>query len=345
MPDETPDPSGTQRGGPNELEPPGPELPLPGSVEGGPPAGPGAVPEQPPVGWGQPPAETPPPPVGWGQPPAETPPPPVGWGQPPIVPPATWSAEPPRPIAGEPPPGPPPPVGWAAMAPAPRPEIAPGLVFASTPRRFVAYLIDALIVGFVNVVISLAFAASLGGASTSTIGGTTTLAPSVGDLAANLLASLIGVAITLAYFVWCWRNGARATIGMRLLQLQVGNAFDGRTLSTDQAVRRWVAMGFPLGLLYLLPTVFGLTLLVQFLLYITLLLTTIVSPTKQGLHDRFANSAMVEPSGLGSTGPIVGCIIVVVLIVVVLPILATLLLVAVGTQVSTLLSSVGSPVP
>jgi hypothetical protein len=34
---------------------------------------------------------------------------------------------------------------------------------------------------------------------------------------------------------------------------------------------------------------------------IVLLVTTAVSPTKQGLHDRFANSAIVQPIGGSSS--------------------------------------------
>ena len=39
------------------------------------------------------------------------------------------------------------------------------------------------------------------------------------------------------------RTDGHATLGMRLLNLQVGNAFDGRKLDVGQAVRRWVALG------------------------------------------------------------------------------------------------------
>ena len=37
----------------------------------------------------------------------------------------------------------------------------------------------------------------------------------------------------------------RATVGMRLLGMQIGNAGDGRTMTTEQGIRRWVALSAP----------------------------------------------------------------------------------------------------
>ena len=41
--------------------------------------------------------------------------------------------------------------------------------------------------------------------------------------------------------------------------------------------------------------------------WIVLLVTTAASPTKQGLHDRIANSAIVQP--IGREGPVTACLI------------------------------------
>ncbi len=79
------------------------------------------------------------PPVGWGTPtaPADAPPDPA-------APPATPPVQSPL-ISADPAPA----VAWAAPAPAAR-EVAPGLVFASTGSRFVAYLIDLFILGVID---------------------------------------------------------------------------------------------------------------------------------------------------------------------------------------------------
>jgi hypothetical protein len=131
---------------------------------------------------------------------------------------------------------------------------------------------------------------------------------------------------------------------MRLLKLQVGNAFDGRRLTVEQALSRWFVLGDLIALLYLSPALGGLGSLISLALTVILLVTTIASPTKQGLHDRFARSVVVEPAGIGSGG-VVGCLILIVLVVVILPVLAVIGLLALGGQVSTLLSTVGSPAP
>jgi uncharacterized RDD family membrane protein YckC len=249
------------------------------------------------------------------------PPAPVDWTPAPLVaPPAAWSDPTP----------PPPPVGWEVAAPVRR-EVAPGLVFASTGRRFVAYLIDTIIALLITWLIDIPLVLALGSSSN---GGSILVATSIA--AAGLTS--------FAYFALGWRSRARGTPGMRLLKLQIGNAFDGRTLTWDQAVRRWAAMGFPLYLLSIIPAVAGFVSLASLALAITLLITTIASQTKQGLHDRFANSAVVEPIGQGN-GAIVGCVVLLVVVFVVLPVVSIVALIFLGGQVSSILSSVGSPPP
>ncbi len=77
---------------------------------------------------------------------------------------------------------------------------------------------------------------------------------------------------------------------------------------------------------------------------LALLFTTATSPTKQGLHDRFANSAMVEPVGVGNAA-LVGCVVLLVLVFVVLPVISIIALVIAGSAVTEILSTVGSPAP
>lgn len=244
--------------------------------------------------------------------------PPVAWAPAAPSAPLVWGA------AATPPP---PPVAWQVAAPVKR-EIAPGLVFASTGRRFVAYLIDSILALLLTWLVEIPLVL---------------ITPS-GSSFATIISAISFAGVALVYFIVGWRSRARATPGMRMLKLQIGNAFDGQTLTIDQAFRRWVVMGYPLYLLWLVPSLAGLGGLATFGLWIALLLTTIASQTKQGLHDRVANSAVVEPIGAGN-GAVVGCVVVVVLVFVVLPIVSIVALVFLGGQVSSILSTVGSPAP
>jgi hypothetical protein len=75
---------------------------------------------------------------------------------------------------------------------------------------------------------------------------------------------------------------------------------------------------------------------------VILLVTTAASPTKQGLHDRFAGSAIVQP--IGREGPVIPCLILLVLLFVVLPLIAVVGLLAVGSQLTEILSEVGTSI-
>ena len=68
--------------------------------------------------------------------------------------------------------------------------------------------------------------------------------------------------------------------------------------------------------------------------YIVLLLTTIGSDTKQGLHDQAARTAVVQPAGLGRSGLVTACLVIVVAWL--LLVLAVFLLIFLGGQISSL---------
>ncbi len=75
---------------------------------------------------------------------------------------------------------------------------------------------------------------------------------------------------------------------------------------------------------------------------IVLLITTATSPTKQGLHDRLANSAVVRPANAGN-GLAYGCLAIVVALLVI-AIVAIVGLIFLGGQVSSILSEVGESI-
>lgn len=243
--------------------------------------------------------------------------------------------------AGEPPdfpppaeqPPAPPPVRWAVPPPVAEVPGAPGLAFADIPARLVAYIVDAAIVGLVGSVVAIAL-----GFGERTVTATSTYVW-VSGTTLNVSFALLG----LIYFVFFWTGGRRATIGQRIFDIQVGNAFDGRPLSLDQALARWVGYGSFLGLFAIVPTLGSFASLAELIWVLVLLATTARSPTKQGLHDRFANTALVRPSSRASSGPAMACLIIVVLLGVLFA-MAVAALIFLGSQVGPLLQPPGTTI-
>jgi uncharacterized RDD family membrane protein YckC len=176
--------------------------------------------------------------------------------------------------------------------------LPPGLVFADTPSRLVAYFLDGFVLSPVYAVIY----ALVGFDFTAQRG-------AFPDRNVWVVASALTLALNGAYWVWFWSGGRRATPGQRVMGIQVGNAFDGSPLTTSQAINRYLAMGQWVGILAVLPYLATavLSMVVAAAWYIVLLLSVIVSPTKQGLHDRFAGAALVRPAAAGNRWA-VGCL-------------------------------------
>jgi uncharacterized RDD family membrane protein YckC len=174
-----------------------------------------------------------------------------------------------------PPPGGPPAAPAAPAAPAP----TTGLVYADVPNRIIAYILDAILV----FVFTLAVGAILLGLGLT-------------GFAGAVVQGLVGLLISAAYFIYTWTR-MRGTLGMRALGMQIGNAGDGATMTTNQGIRRFVALSAPAILaqvfngIPLIGIVIGLAGLIW---YIWLLYSTAQSPTKQGWHDTFANTQVVK---------------------------------------------------
>ena len=172
-----------------------------------------------------------------------------------------------------------------------------GFVYADVPNRAMAYIIDAIIVGVVVVIIG----GILGGVGLAT----GSFAPGTLDFQINyvglIISAAVGAAISAGYFIYTWTS-MRGTLGMKVLGMQIGNAGDGKTLTMDQAVRRWLVMAAP-GILaqvfFILPAIGSLLGLAAFGWFIYLLWTTYKSPTKQGFHDTFANTMVVKAARSG----------------------------------------------
>jgi uncharacterized RDD family membrane protein YckC len=205
---------------------------------------------------------------------------------------------------------------------------APGLIYAGAIPRAAAYIVDGFLIGIVSSIVSAPFAPPV--ALDANGMPDFTAAAMTGGISA-----IVSAVVSAAYFILLWTSSGRATLGMRLFNLQVGNAADGFKLRMDQAVKRWFAFGSWLGII---PVV-GL---VQPIWQLVLLITTATSPTKQGLHDRIAESAVVRPASAGN-GLAITCLV----LAFALPLLILLLIVPLiflGGQVSDILSSVGESI-
>lgn len=185
----------------------------------------------------------------------------------------------------------PPTAGWAA--PPPPVQTGPaGFVYADVPNRAIAYIIDVILVGIVAAIIGIVLAGV--GLSTGSFA-TGTLNFEI-NYVGLIVSAIVGAAISAGYFVYTWTS-MRGTIGMKVLGMQIGNAGDGKTLTTDQAIRRWLVIAAPgilAQVLFVLPAIGTLLGLVALGWFLYLLWTTYSSPTKQGFHDKFANTMVVK---------------------------------------------------
>jgi len=175
---------------------------------------------------------------------------------------------------------------------APAPSAAPStsLVYADVPNRVIAYIIDVIVIFIFNLAVGIVLGIIGFAVITGTGAGATT------NWFGSIIYTVVALAISGIYFVYSWTN-QRATIGMKALSLQIGNAPEGATITTEQAIRRWLALGaiFTIAqILNPLPLIGILIGLAAFAYVIFLLYTTATSPTKQGWHDKFANTMIVK---------------------------------------------------
>lgn len=248
----------------------------------------------------------------------------------------TWqdpgsSADAPGDAPPPPPPPPPfsppaPPAMWAPPGPAGSHAVPGvlGLRYGSVLGRFLAYWLDSIIVGLGAGLIA-GFAGALVGRGGA--GGAVTV--------------VVFIGLDLIYFVGFWTGGSRATPAMRLMKLQIGGAADGATLTVNQGLVRWVVLdGLIQVLAFLPPALSGLGALGG-LWMIALLISTLASSTRQGIHDRLAGSAMVQPEGAST--PVAACLVLLALLFVV-SLISVVALVLLGGQVADILSQIGASI-
>ena len=82
------------------------------------------------------------------------------------------------------------------------------LVFADTPSRIVAYFLDGLVISAINAIPLAIF------------GFYEFRGFEFPDRGRFVLASVLALAIQVAYFTWFWTGGRRATPGQRVFSIQ-----------------------------------------------------------------------------------------------------------------------------
>jgi uncharacterized RDD family membrane protein YckC len=285
----------------------------------------------------EPPAEPPPPPA---EPAVPTPPEPAAPGGPIIsatpTPPASGWQTPGQPGTPGVPPVAPPGGGWevptAAAAAVAQQD---GYAIAGIGARVVAWLIDVTISGLVPALLAFVLInwsdiirQAFEQAQLDPTGRIPTEAYTIPVTLDYILVTLIGLGIQFLYFVGFWTSRWRATPGMIGLKMRVVDERTGDTLSVTQATKRWIALGWPLALLSLIPTLQAVQGLIQFGLWIFLFFTTVTNDRRQGLHDKWANSLVIRSVTSGNGATFVGCLVWGVLVILLTFVIITVFLAA-----------------
>jgi uncharacterized RDD family membrane protein YckC len=200
-----------------------------------------------------------------------------------------------------------------------------GVVIARTFPRVVAYVVDLLLLGAVG----LAVGAALGVYDANP------------DPVVTFGVSAVLVMVGLLYFVGLWTSGLQGTIGMRLLKLRILNSVTAGTLPLNDALLRWIALSGAIGILGLVPGLRGYIGLIGLIWVLVLLITTATNPLRQGLHDRWARSVVVQPAPGGSGLAVATCLILVVVFGVLVPLAGVAIF---GDQIREILVEIGNSV-
>jgi uncharacterized RDD family membrane protein YckC len=278
-------------------------------------------------------------PVG-GPPPPPPPPSPIISASPSGVPPDAGAWQQPAPAG--------PVVAWETPGAAVSAPGAEGYVIAGMGARLVAFLLDWVIVLIVPTILSILVVdwAAIFRQITDAAGRPTTTTSFTMEITPQLiLVTLIGLAIEFIYFVGFWTSGGQATPGMRGLKMKVVDAATGSTVSLTAATKRWVALGWPLGLLAIAPGLQSVNGVAQFALLLFLFFTAITNDRRQGLHDKWASSLVIRSTTSGDGATVVGCLLLIVIVVGFTIIAISVLFAAMAPQMQELIDAMESARP
>jgi uncharacterized RDD family membrane protein YckC len=159
----------------------------------------------------------------------------------------------------------------------------------TTPRRFVAYLIDTvLLIVFGLVCRELAAQAGFGPRQWT--------GPEAIGHPATIVLQLVAVAVSAAYFVGCWCIAQR-TVGMRLLGLRIEQADGESGLTPRQGVVRWLVLEGVPSMVSIIggdnEIAYWVTTVANWVWWVVLVLTTVRDPQRRGIHDKLAGSLVI----------------------------------------------------
>lgn len=164
--------------------------------------------------------------------------------------------------------------GWSAPPPpsaSNRPGPMPGWHYAGFWVRFLAFLIDGIVLGL----IATALAPFFGPQFTFTGTGTGVGAGTTFEI--NATANALGTLVGLVYFIgfWSWRG---QTVGMMPFNMQVVGVADGKKIDPVRGLLRYV--GF---IIAAIPLLIGL-------------IWAAFDSRKQGWHDKIASTVVIRPN-------------------------------------------------
>jgi uncharacterized RDD family membrane protein YckC len=164
-------------------------------------------------------------------------------------------------------------------------------MLASFGRRVGALIIDAFVIGIVSLVVG-AIANVPGLAQTTSSNTSTTYMLTNSGWSSLLVAIVSGLYCIGGWLVWS------GTPAQRLLGIHVYRFTGPQALAFEAAALRWVLLfgvGSVIGALAIVsPSLQGILGLGQLAWLVVLIVTTSQSPTKQGIHDRYAGSLVVR---------------------------------------------------
>lgn len=171
------------------------------------------------------------------------------------------------------PPAPPPTPesSWTAPPPAPAPSSRPGPMpgwhYAGFWVRFLAIIIDGILLGVITAALTPVWGPQV------TVTGTGAAA----DFEVNATANALGTLVGLVYFVgfWAWRG---QTVGMMPFNMQVVGVADGKKIDVVRGLLRYV--GF---IIAAIPLLIGL-------------IWAAFDSRKQGWHDKIASTVVIRPN-------------------------------------------------
>jgi uncharacterized RDD family membrane protein YckC len=155
--------------------------------------------------------------------------------------------------------------------------------------RFLARVVDGILIGIVNAIISAVLVVGILGLTNTNMGFSTNA-----SFAAGAVSAVISAALYVGYFT-LMESRTGQTVGKMLLKLRTQGP-GGGTPTMEEALRRNAWAG--LSILGVVPVIGGLVGgLGELVAVIMIAVTVSQSPIRQGWHDRFAGGTQVVKIG------------------------------------------------